>query len=71
MKIDKIRQMDSAEYGKQLKEISEQMFRLRFQMNMGQTDGVKKYREIKKDRARILTLQREAELANANKKAGK
>ena len=56
------------------------MFRLRFQMNMGQTDGVKKYREIKKDRARIRTVQREAELANANtnqaaastkKKAGK
>jgi large subunit ribosomal protein L29 len=71
MKIDKIRQIDAAEHGKQLKEISEQMFRLRFQMNMGQTDGVKKYREIKKDRARILTVQREAELANANKKAGK
>ncbi|MBS1832497.1 MAG: 50S ribosomal protein L29 [Acidobacteria bacterium] len=80
MKIDKIRQIDAAEYGKQLKDISEQMFRLRFQMNMGQTDGVKKYREIKKDRARILTVQREAELANANtnqaaastkKKAGK
>jgi large subunit ribosomal protein L29 len=72
MKIDKIRQIEAADYGKQLKEISEQMFRLRFQMNMGQTDGVKKYREIKKDRARILTVQREAELANANnKKAGK
>lgn len=78
MKIDKIRQIDAAEHGKQLKEISEQMFRLRFQMNMGQTDGVKKYREIKKDRARILTVQREAELANATqaaastkKKAGK
>lgn len=78
MKIDKIRQIDAAEHGKQLKDISEQMFRLRFQMNMGQTDGVKKYREIKKDRARILTVQREAELAKAgktaagaNKKAGK
>ena len=70
MKIDKIRQIDSADHGKQLKEIAEQMFRLRFQMNMGQTDGVKKYREIKKDRARILTVQREAELAGQKREPG-
>jgi large subunit ribosomal protein L29 len=32
------------------------MFRLRFQLSMGQQDGVKKIRELRKDRARILTL---------------
>jgi large subunit ribosomal protein L29 len=69
MKVDKVRQLDSAELAKQAKDIKEQMFRLRFQMNMGQTDGLKKYREIKKDRARMLTVQREAELAAAAKKA--
>jgi large subunit ribosomal protein L29 len=69
MKVDKVRQLDSAELAKQAKDIKEQMFRLRFQMNMGQTDGLKKYREIKKDRARLLTVQREAELAAAAKKA--
>lgn len=68
MKVDKIRQLDSAELAKQAKEIKEQMFRLRFQMNMGQVDGLKKYREIKKDRARMLTVQRQAELAAASKK---
>jgi large subunit ribosomal protein L29 len=68
MKIDKIRQMDNAELAKQSKDIQEQMFRIRFQMTMGQNDGLKKYREIKKDRARILTVQRQAEIEAAAKK---
>ena len=67
MKVDKIRQLDSAEVAKQAKEIKEQMFRLRFQMSMCQMDGLKKYREIKKDRARMLTVQRQAELAASKK----
>jgi large subunit ribosomal protein L29 len=70
MKADKIRQMDAADVAKQVKDTREQMFRLRFQMTMGQVDGLKKYRELKKDRARMLTLEREAELAAA-KAAGK
>lgn len=70
MKADKIRQLDGAEIAKQVKDTREQMFRIRFQMTMGQVDGLKKYRELKKDRARMLTLEREAELAAA-KAAGK
>ena len=60
MKADKIRQMDAAELAKQVKDTREQMFRMRFQMTMGQMDGLKKYRELKKDRARMLTLESEA-----------
>ena len=41
------------------REIEEQMFRLRFQMSMGQTEGLKKYRELRKDRARMLSILRE------------
>ena len=67
MKAEKVRAMDSAELAKQAKDIREQMFRFRFQMNMGQTDGLKKYRVIKKDRARMLTIQREAEIAASKK----
>ena len=40
----------------------EQSFRLRFQMTMGQTDGLKKLRSDRKDRARILTILRDREL---------
>ena len=37
------------------------MFRLQFQMSMGQMDGLKKVRAMKKDRARMLTILRERE----------
>ena len=60
---DKLRAMDPAELDNKLEEDAEQMFRLRFQMSMGQTDGVTKYRRLKKERAQALTIKRERELA--------
>jgi large subunit ribosomal protein L29 len=59
---DKARALDATELGKQLRDGSEQMFRLRFQLRMGQADGVKKLRMLRKERARLLTVQREREL---------
>jgi large subunit ribosomal protein L29 len=58
---EKARGMDSAELNKQLTEAAEQMFRLRFQMSMGQMDGVAKVRRLRKERARMLTVLRERE----------
>ena len=60
---DKARALDTAEIEKQLREGRDQMFRLRFQMSMGQTEGVKKVRALRKERARMLTVLRERELA--------
>ena len=62
MKADKIRELDNEELRRQAAEIGEQNFRLRFQLSMGQTDGLKKLRNIRKDRARILTILRDREL---------
>jgi large subunit ribosomal protein L29 len=62
MRADKIRELDSEELRRQAAEIGEQNFRLRFQLSMGQTDGLKKVRNIRKDRARILTILRDREL---------
>jgi large subunit ribosomal protein L29 len=62
MKADKVRELDNAELKKQATDAREQMFRLRFQMAMGQTDGLKKLRTLRKDRARILTTLRDREL---------
>ena len=59
---DKARALDAAELAKQLREGAEQMFRLRFQLSMGQADGLKKLRQLKKERARMLTVTREREL---------
>jgi large subunit ribosomal protein L29 len=67
MKIREIRDLDEAALKNHLREMDEQMFRLQFQMSMGQTDGLKKIRNMKKDRARINTILRERELAGAKK----
>ena len=63
MKADKLRALDTKELDLQVREIREQMFRLRFQMSMGPTDGLKKLRVLKKDMARIQGILRERELA--------
>jgi len=63
MKIAKIREIDAVDLDKQLAEADEQMFRIGLQMRIGQFEGLKKYRILRKDKARILTVQRERELA--------
>ena len=63
MKSQKIRDFDDQELQIKLREMEEQLFRLRFQMSMGQMEGLKKARGLKKDRARVLTILRERELA--------
>ena len=59
MTAEEIRNLDATELGLKERETREQLFRLRFQMQMGQTDGIKKYRMLRKDLARLLTVERE------------
>ena len=68
MKKDNLRSLDPAESDQKLREIEEQAFRLKFQMSMGQTEGLRKLREMRKDKARLLTYQRERQLASEVKK---
>jgi large subunit ribosomal protein L29 len=56
---EEIRNLGEAELRLREREMREQLFRLRFQMQMGQMDGVKKYRALRKDLARLLTVERE------------
>ena len=60
-RLKKIRDMSVDELKNHDAEITEQMFKLRFQMAMGQTESLKKIRELRKDRARLLTVLREKE----------
>ena len=46
----------------QQREAADQIFRLKFQLKMGQTTGIKKMRELRKDLVRIKTIAREREL---------
>jgi large subunit ribosomal protein L29 len=68
---DKARGLDAAEIAKQLRDASEQMFRLRFQLSMGQADGLTKLRKLRRERARMLTIQRERELGQSQAPAAK
>ena len=65
MKADKIREIYDKDLATKVKDMQEQIFRLRFQMSMGQMEGLKKYRELRKDKARILTVQRQRQLKEA------
>lgn len=62
MDVEKIRNLSDDELGLEERKTGEQLFRLRFQMKLGQTEGVKKLRELRKDIARIKTIAREREL---------
>ena len=63
MELDKIRNLSDAELGVEGNKAAEQLFRLRFNLKLGQTEGVKKVRILKKDIARIKTIERERELS--------
>jgi len=67
MKAQKGRDLDDNALRQQLHEMDEQLFRLKFQMSMGQMEGLKKARGLKRDRARFQTILRERELAAENK----
>ncbi len=56
MKVDKIRNLTDVELGTQERELSDQLFKLKFQMNMGQTESLKKMRGLRKDIARVKTI---------------
>ena len=66
-KTQSVRDLDEQELKTKTHEIQEQLFRLRFQMSMGQTDGLKKVRNMKKELARVYTELRARELAGAAK----
>jgi len=63
MKAQQVRDLDNDELKAQIHQLEEQMFRLRFQMSMGQTEGMKKVRIMRKDLARVHTELRARELA--------
>jgi large subunit ribosomal protein L29 len=64
-RIEKIREAGKEELEAQQKELTEQIFRLRFQLTTGQAEALKRLRESKKDLARVKTLLRAQELRKA------
>ncbi|HTX14232.1 MAG TPA: 50S ribosomal protein L29 [Candidatus Baltobacteraceae bacterium] len=60
--VEKYQQMNPNELEIQQRDLSEQIFRLRFQIASGQAEGLKKMREARKDLARVKTLLRQKQL---------
>ena len=69
MDAEKIRNLTGPELLHQQTELNDQLFRLKFQLKMGQTESLKKIRGLRKDVARIQTIMREQELGLTGKKA--
>ena len=60
-RINKLRDMSPDELQRNESDMREQLFRLRLQWAMGQTESLKKMRELRKDRARVQTFLRQKE----------
>lgn len=69
MDAEKIRNLTDAELAHQERELNDQLFRLKFQLKMGQTESLKKIRGLRKDVARVKTIMREKQLASQAGKA--
>jgi large subunit ribosomal protein L29 len=63
MKAEKIRNLTEDELKHQERDLADQLFKLKFQMNMGQTESLKKVRGLRRDIARVQTIRREQEIA--------
>ncbi|MEY8468882.1 50S ribosomal protein L29 [Faecalibaculum rodentium] len=63
MKANEIREMSNEELVKQIDVLKDELFNLRFQQATGQLENTARLKQVKKDIARIKTIQ--TERANA------
>lgn len=70
MDAEKIRNLTADELLNQQRDLNDQLFRLKFQLKMGQTESLKKIRGLRKDVARMMTIRRERELEAAGRSLG-
>jgi large subunit ribosomal protein L29 len=66
MNPEKIRNLTDVELAHQQRELADQLFKLKFQLKMGQTESLKKIRDLKKDIARMKTIECEKRTAGGN-----
>jgi len=61
MKAAEIRELTTDDLHARVKDLDDQIFRLRIQKSMGQLEAPGKVREVRRDLARIKTILREKE----------
>ncbi len=65
MKASEIRKMSASELDTKLHDLKDELFKLRFQQAINQLDNPMRINAVKKDIARIKTIQRDIELHGA------
>lgn len=65
MKAGEIRKMSASELDTKLHDLKDELFKLRFQQAINQLDNPMRINAVKKDIARIKTVQRDIELHGA------
>lgn len=65
MKASEIRKMSASELDTKLRDLKDELFKLRFQQAINQLDNPMRINAVKKDIARIKTVQRDIELHGA------
>jgi large subunit ribosomal protein L29 len=61
MKVTELRELTVDDLRARVKELDDQLFRLRMQKSMGQLEAPAKVRDVRKDLARMKTILREKE----------
>ena len=67
MKASEIKALSADQRAKKLAELKEELFNLHFQQAINQLDNPMRIKAVKKDIARIKTVEREIELDKAKK----
>ncbi|HIU35747.1 MAG TPA: 50S ribosomal protein L29 [Candidatus Fimenecus excrementigallinarum] len=65
MKASELRKLSPSELDKKLLELKDELFKLRFQQAVNQLDNPMRISAVKKDIARVKTIQRDVELHGA------
>jgi len=66
MQANEIRKMSLTEMDEKLAELKDELFKLRFQQAINQLENPMRIKAVKKDIARIKTVQRQLQLEGAN-----
>ena len=64
MKAKEIRNINSADLENKLRDLKEELFKLKFQLSLNQLSNTSKIKEVKRYIARINTVLTEREMAN-------
>ena len=68
--VGELRRLNDAELQKQLDELYQEQFNLRFQNASGQVKDMNRFKQVRRQIARIKSLQRERQLAGVVVKKG-